>query len=122
MSKPTATGRAEIESLDPLYRSGGLLAMASPQVHYDDPHCPHPGCGHLMEWIDFKLELHGDPEGVYGPLASAWCNGIGFASRCPGCGGWVRFATLGMTALADDQAARTLPQLPDHWASVAQFA
>ena len=73
------------------------------------------------EWIDFKLELHGDPEGVCKPLVQAWWDGTGFVGRCPACGGWVRFTTLGMTA-SDDEAAGRLPQLPANWAEVAQFA
>jgi hypothetical protein len=48
---------AEIEELDRFYREGGLRAMASPHVHYEDATCPHPGCDHAMEWIDFGLEL-----------------------------------------------------------------
>ena len=45
--------------------------MASPHVHYEEPTCPHPGCAHTMEWIDFKRELHGDTEGIYKPLVRA---------------------------------------------------
>ena len=82
MSKPTALPRAEIERLDQVYREGGLRAMASPHIHYDDATCPHAGCGHRMEWIDFKLELHGDPEGVYKPLVRAWWDGTGFVGHC----------------------------------------
>jgi hypothetical protein len=72
MSKTSSHSSAELESLDRFYREGGLRAMASPHVHYDDPTCPHPGCSHQMEWIDFKLELRGDAEGVYKPLVRAW--------------------------------------------------
>jgi hypothetical protein len=121
MSKPSTLPRAEVERLDQFYREGGLRVMASPHVHYDDPACPHPGCVQKMEWIDFKLELHNDPEGVYKPLVRSWWEGPGLAGRCPSCGGWVRFATLGMTALDDDEA-RTVPQLPTNWADIAQFA
>jgi hypothetical protein len=121
MSKPTTLSRAELERLDQFYREGGLRAMASPHIHYDDPACPHGGCGHLMEWIDFNLQLHGDPEGVYKPLIRAWWDGTGFVGRCPACGGWVRFATLGMSAAIDEATGR-LPQLPANWAEVAQFA
>lgn len=121
MSNPTTLPRAEIERLDQCYREGGLRAMASPHVHYDDPTCPHAGCGHRMEWIDFKLELHGDPEGIYRPLVRAWWDGTGYVGHCPACGGRVRFTTLGMSA-PDDDAARQLPQLPANWAEVAQFA
>ena len=52
-----------------------------------------------MEWIDFKLELHGDPEGIYKPLVRSWWEGPGSPVRRPGCGRWVRFTTLGMEAI-----------------------
>jgi len=121
MSKPTTLSRAEIERLDQIYREGGLRTMASPHVHYDEPTCPHPGCGHRMEWIDFKLELPGDPEGVCRPLVRAWWDGTGFAGHCPACGGWVRFTTLGISDCGEDEAAR-LQQLPANWAELARFA
>ncbi len=116
MPKSPAISPSEIESLDRFYREGGLRAMASPHVHYDDPSCPH--CGHRMEWIDFKLELHGDPEGVYKPLVRSWWEGTGFVGPCPNCGGSIRFTTLGMAV--PDETAR-LPQLPKNWAEIAQF-
>jgi hypothetical protein len=121
MPKSEALSRSELEEYDRIFREGGLRAMASPQVHYQDPNCPHPGCSQKMEWIDFKLALFGDPEGVYKPLVRAWWDGTGFAGRCPGCGGWIRFTTLRMEAIGDEQAAR-LPRLPDNWSTVAQFA
>jgi hypothetical protein len=73
-----------------------------------------------MEWIDFKLELHGDPEGIYKPLVRAWWDGRGFAGRCPSCHQWIRFTTLAMTALGDDLAAEC-PRLPENWHAVAQL-
>jgi hypothetical protein len=121
MTNSTSLSRAEIESLDRFYREGGLRAMASPHVHYDDPACPHPGCGHRMEWIDFKLELQGDPEQVYKPLVRAWWDGTGFVGRCPACQGLIHFTTLGMSS-ADEKSAASLPQLPGNWAGVAQIA
>jgi len=121
MPKSTAPSAAEREQLDRFYREGGLVTMASPHVHYDDPSCAHPGCDRSMEWIDFKLELHGDPEGVDKPLVRSWWQGIGFVGRCPGCHGWIRFTTLGKEPLEEDEAAR-FPRLPDDWHSVAQIA
>ena len=112
---------AEIEDLDRFYREGGLRAMASPRVRYEDATCPHPDCGHVMEWIDFRLELHGDSEGVYNPLVRAWWDGTGFAGRCPACQGWIRFTTLRRESVHDEQTA-ALPMLPENWQSVAQFA
>jgi hypothetical protein len=121
MSKIETLSTSEIEQLDRFYRAGGLKNMASPHIHYDDPNCPHAGCTHKMEWIDFRVELHGDPEGVYRPLVRSWWEGKGFAGRCPGCGRWVHFTTLRMTAISDEEATH-LPRLPDSWHSVAQFA
>ena len=89
MSKASTLPQAEVELLDQFYREGGLRAMASPHVHYDDPACPHPGCDHRMEWIDFKLELHNDPEGVYKPLVRSWWEEPGSSAVVPACGGWV---------------------------------
>ncbi len=74
-----------------------------------------------MEWIDFKLEMHGDPDGVYKPLVRAWWEGKGFAGRCPNCSQWIHFTTLRMDAVSDE-AARGLLQLPENWHTVAQFA
>jgi hypothetical protein len=121
MSNAPTLSREEIRELDRFYREGGLHAMASPHARYDDPGCPHPGCGRKMEWIDFELELQGDPEGVYKPLVRSWWEGTGFAGRCPGCGRWLRFTTLGMEAIDEAKAGR-LPQLPEGWEAVAQIA
>jgi hypothetical protein len=121
MIKSPTLARAEIESLDRFYREGGLRSMASPHVHYDDPACPHAGCTQRLEWIDFKLELHGDPEGIYKPLVRSWWEGTGFVGRCPSCRGWIRFTTLVMATL-DDEAAGRIPQLPENWAAIALIA
>jgi len=112
---------ASIEEYDRTYRAGGLRAMASPHVHYHDPLCPHPGCGHRMEWIDFRLEKPGDKARIDDPLVRSFWSGAGFAGRCPSCGGWVRFTTLAMEAIGDAEAGR-VPRLPDDWQAVAQFA
>ena len=98
MSKATPVPPTELSELDRFYREGGLRATASPHVHYDESACPHPACGRRMEWIDFKLVLHGDPEGIDKPLVRAWWDGTGFAGWCPDCQGWVRFTTLRMEA------------------------
>jgi hypothetical protein len=74
-----------------------------------------------MEWINFKLDLRGDRDGVYKPLVRAWWEGSGFVGRCPGCHEWIRFTTLKMQAVDDDVAAQCL-QLPDTWHALAQFA
>ena len=121
MTKSHTLSAAEREGLERFYREGGLRQMASPHVHYEDATCPHPGCGHRMEWNDFQLGLPGDPGGIYKPLVRAWWDGTGFAGRCPQCGGWIRFSTLRMEAIPDE-AAHRLPRLPDNWHAVAQFA
>ena len=122
MSKIIAAPTAlEIEELDRFYREGGLRQMASPHIHYHEPSCPHAGCTHKMEWIDFQLELHGDPKDVSKPLVRAWWEGGGFVGRCPNWRNWVRFTTLEMEALDEDHAA-LYPQLPDNWYAVARFA
>jgi hypothetical protein len=74
-----------------------------------------------MEWIDFKLTLHGDPEAVSKPLVRAWWQGSGFVGRCPACHEWIRFTTLAMEAVDDDVAAQCL-HLPDNWHTLARFA
>ena len=120
MRKPNAPAPSELEEPDRFYREGGLQAMASPHVHYDEPRCPHPGCDQVMEWIDFKLELHGDPEGISKPLVQAWWEGRGFVGRCPNCQSWIRFTTLEMEAVHEDQASQ-YPRLPENWHTLAQF-
>lgn len=121
MSRNVTLSSQELVELDRFYRAGGLRQMASPHVHYQDSTCPHAGCTHKMEWIDFQLELYGDPEGIYKPLVTAWWDDTGFAGRCPSCGGWIHFTTLRMEGIDDAQSAR-LPRLPDQWHTVAQFA
>ena len=57
-----------------------------------------------MEWIDFKLELHGDPDGIYKPLVRAWWEGRGSSADVQSCRNWVRFTTLKMEAVDDEHA------------------
>jgi hypothetical protein len=116
-----APAAADIDELDRFYRQGGLRQMASPHVHYHEPNCPHTGCTQRLEWIDFQLELFGDPDGVYKPLVRSWWEGIGFGGRCPTCNRWIHFTTLRMEALSEEQAMQ-LPRLPEQWQTVAQFA
>ena len=111
----------DAEELDRYYREGGLRNMASPHVHYHEPACPHPGCQQRMEWIDFQLELFDDPEGIFKPLVRSCWQGNGFVGKCPACGGWVRFTTMQMETVGDEQAGQ-YPRLPDNWHAVAQFA
>ncbi len=120
MPETHAPSTLDIEAMDRIYREGGLRRMASPHIHYQDPICPHAGCANKMEWIDFQLELHGDMEHIYNPLVRSWWEGKGFAGRCPNCGGWIRFTTLRMEAIRDEDAAQ-LARLPENWHMVAQF-
>ena len=108
----------QAEELDSYYREGGLRQMASPHVHYHEPACPHEGCPQRMEWIDFQLELFGDPEGIYKPLVRNWWAGKGFIGRCPSCGGWVHFTTLRMETIPDDQSVQ-YARLPENWQRIA---
>jgi hypothetical protein len=112
MPRTDASSSAQVEELDRFYREGGLRAMASPHVDYQEATCPHPGCGHPMGWIDFE---------AVEPLVRAWWDGTGFAGRCPSCGGWIRITTRRKEAIEDARAA-TLPQLPAIWRAIAQFA
>lgn len=121
MPKASTLSSEEQIELDRFYREGGLCALASPQVHYGEASCPHPGCGNRLEWIDFKLELHGDPEGIYKPLVRAWWTGTGFVGRCPRCDGWIRFTTLRMDAVNESEASQS-PRLPENWSTLAQIA
>ena len=121
MSKTRTLSQSEIEELDRFYRAGGLAKMASPHVHYQDSVCPHSGCEHQMEWIDFRLELFEDAENIYKPLVRSWWEGTGFVGRCPKCDGWIRFTALQMQP-ADDESAGRSPRLPEDWHTVAQFA
>ena len=121
MIKSPTLSRAELESLDRFYREGGLRAMVSPHVHYDDPACPHAGCTQRLEWIDFKLELHGDPEGNHTPLVRSWWEGWDLSEVA-------RMPRLDSLHDAWDGCPRTrtsrsgLPRLPENWAAVAQIA
>src|SRR5256885_16758625 len=121
MPKPDTAVSVDLEDLDRFSREGGLRRMASPHIHYHESKCPPPVCTQMMEWIDFPLELHGDPEGVYKPLVRAWWEGQGFVGRCPNCQNWIRFTTLKMEAVDENHSAQ-YPRLPENWHTVAQFA
>lgn len=121
MARITEVSASDLAAYDRIYREAGLRAMAPPIVRYDEPSCPHVGCGRRLAWIAFNLESHEDPERVYEPLTRAWWEGRGFAGRCPSCGGWIGFTTRGMRKLTDGEADQ-LEQLPDDWAGRARIA
>jgi hypothetical protein len=112
-SLPTLT---DIEEMHRLYREGGAERAMAPHVVYADSGCPHHGCGKHLQAIDFRLEAFGRP--VHDALVKAWWSDIGFAGRCPGCGGWIHFTIRGKRAIEEPEA-RALPQLPANWASEA---
>src|SRR5450631_218516 len=83
---PTAE---ELDEMHALYRKGGQEHQMAPHIVYPEAACPHPGCGHAMQAIDFRLEDHG--RAVHDPLVRSWWNDTGFVGRCPQCQGWVHF-------------------------------
>jgi hypothetical protein len=113
LTRPTAE---ELERMHALYRKGGEERQMAPHIVYPDPTCPHPGCEQRLQAIDFCLEAHG--RGVHDPLVHAWWSDVGFAGRCPGCGGWIHFTIRGKLPVTANEASQ-LPQLPDNWAAVA---
>jgi hypothetical protein len=50
-------------------------------------------------------------------MSRVW-NDVGFAGRCPACGGWIHF-TIRDKRVIDETAAKKLPQLPGNWADEA---
>ena len=106
----------QLEEMHNVYREGGAKRGMAPHVVYRDASCPHEGCQQVLHAIDFRLEAFG--RDVHDPLVRAWWNDVGFAGRCPGCGGWVHFTIRGKRPI-DDLEARTLPQLPTNWADEA---
>ena len=105
---------AELEQMHTLYRQGGAARTKAPHVVYTDRECPHDGCHQHLQAINFRLEAFG--WAIHDPLVRAWWNDAGFAGRCPGCGGWIRFTIRGKQAISD---AGSLPKLPDNWADEA---
>ena len=113
---PKTPSSGEREQMHALYRQGGQERQMAPHVVYADSGCPHRGCKQCLQAIDFRLEAYGRT--IHDPLVRAWWADVGFAGRCPGCGGWIHFTIRGKRAITADEAA-ALPQLPDNWAQVA---
>ena len=105
-----------LDEMHTLYRQGGAERAMAPHVVYRDGNCPHAGCHQRLQAIDFRLEAFGRP--VHDPLVKAWWDDVGFAGRCPSCGGWIHFTIRGKQAISDKDAA-TLSRLPDNWADEA---
>ena len=114
-SMPTQSG-AELNRMHALYRTGGADKAMAPHVVYRDGSCPHEGCEQSLQAIDFRLEAFGRT--VHDPLVRAWWDDVGFAGRCPSCGGWIHFTIRDHQAV-DETVARGLPQLPANWADEA---
>jgi hypothetical protein len=110
---PTA---ADLKRMHALYREGGAKRKMAPHVIYGDDTCPHPGCDQRMQAIDFRVENYGPA--IHDPLVRAWWGDVGFAGRCPKCGGWIHFTIRGKRAITPDEADQ-LPKLPDDWHAVA---
>ena len=102
----------ELDAMHAVYRQGGQERQMAPHIVYDSDTCPHPGCAQRMQAIDFRVEAYGPA--VHDPLVRAWWSDVGFAGRCPLCGGWVHFTIRGKRAISPEEAA-TLPRLPDDW-------
>ena len=120
MPKASTISTAELEILDRFYRDGGLRAMASPHVHYDEPALPMRAAP--ITWIGSTSSLSFTPiRRVDTSPWSEWWDGTGFVGRCPACREWIRFTTLKMEAV-DDGPGAEYPHLPDNWTSLAQFA
>ena len=110
--------QAELDEMHADYCRGSLEHRMAPHVIYVEPGCPHAGCNHRLAAIEFRLEQHG--KAVHDAMLRAWWTDVGFAGRCPGCGGWVHFTVRGKRAIQEPEA-RQLPQLPDNWADHALF-
>ena len=107
---------AQREEMHLLYRQQGGQRAVAPHVVYRDSGCPHAGCQQNLQAIDFRLEAFG--RAIHDPLVRAWWDDVGFAGRCPGCGGWIHFTIRHKRAI-DEAAAQGLPQLPANWADEA---
>lgn len=101
----------ELARMHEVYRKGGQERGRAPHIIYADDSCPH-GCGQHMQAIDFRLEAYGPV--VHDPLVRAWWSDIGFAGKCPNCGGWIHFSIQQKRAIAAAEST-VLPRLPDDW-------
>jgi len=108
----TAANLNQREQMHAVYRAGGKGKQMAPHVIYRDSDCPHEGCEHKLQAIDFRLEEHG--RAVHDALVKAWWDDIGFVGRCPSCDGWIHF-TIQYKRPMSEQEASNLPQLPDDW-------
>src|SRR5213592_4801629 len=94
----------ELNQMHAVYRQGGAERAMAPHVVYKDRGCPHAGCQQNLQAVDFRLEAFG--RSVHDPLVRAWWSDVGFAGRCPGCGGWIHFTIRGKRALTAKEASQ----------------
>jgi hypothetical protein len=52
-------GMEELDKMHALYQKGRSERHMAPHIVYADALCPHPGCGHPLQVIDFRLEAYG---------------------------------------------------------------
>ena len=107
---------SELDRMHAVYREGGAKRQMAPHAIYADDTCPHPGCEQRMQAIDFRVESYGPA--VHDPLVRAWWADVGFAGRCPKCGGWIHFTIRGKRSITAEEAD-LLPKLPNDWHMVA---
>jgi hypothetical protein len=107
---------AELDQMHLVYRQQGAKHAMAPHVVYRNGVCPHDGCQQNLQAIDFRLEAFG--RAIHDPLVRAWWDDVGFAGRCPACGGWIHF-TIRQKRAIDEAMAQSLPQLPENWADEA---
>jgi hypothetical protein len=115
---PGTPSNQDLERMHALYMHGGRERRMAPQIVYSETTCPHENCDQPMHAIDFRQESYGP--GVHDPLVKAWWDDVGFAGRCPRCGGWIHFTIRGKRPISAAEAAQ-LPQLPDDWHTAAMF-
>jgi hypothetical protein len=111
-SPTSSTTSEEHEQMHDVYRQGGVNNKKAPHVVYSEQTCPHPGCVHHLQAIDFRLEAHGKT--VHDSLVRAWWNDTGFVGQCPGCENWIHFTIREKKAISQQEATK-LPQLPENW-------
>ena len=89
-----------------------------PHARFEILLCPWIGCGFVLWFIDFRLELHQDSN-LYRAGVAAWEQGPGLVGACPGCGQKVLFSREGKSCVTDDNLPANALLLPDNWATHA---
>src|SRR5258708_4188173 len=84
-----------------------------PHVRFEDLHCPWPGCGFAIWFVDFRLEF--SDALLYQRGVTAWQQGAGLVGRCPGCAQTVMFSHSGKICVREDDIPAAAVSLPDNW-------